>query len=197
MKKIFLLIITAIAFNNLYAQDFKTDITTARSSYAKGDLADAHYALEQALQEIDITIGKEVLKLLPAKMGDMSVNMSDDNVYANAGFIGTTIHRSYGTTRKADLSIISNSPLVATINAFLNTPMLGGMMSDGTTKMVKVQGYKSQLQKEANSDGTNNYTISLPLGNSLVTFKVDKTTDTEILSFANTLPLEAIAKLIQ
>ena len=120
-----------------------------------------------------------------------------DNVYANAGFIGTTIHRSYGTTRKADLSIISNSPLVATINAFLNTPMLGGMMSDGTTKMVKVQGYKSQLQKEANSDGTNNYTISLPLGSSLVTFKVDKTTDTEILGFANTLPLEAIAKLIQ
>lgn len=197
MKKILIIATTIFTGIVTNAQDFKTDIATAKTEYTKGNLGDAHYALEQALQEVDIAIGKEILKALPQKMGDMAYNAKDDNVYANVGFVGSTIHRSYGTTRKADLEIIGNSPLIGTINAFLNTPLLGGMMSDGTTKMVKVQGYKAQLQKEANSDGTNNYTINLPLGSSLITFKVDNTTDTEILNFANTLPLEQIAKLLE
>ena len=106
-----------------FSQDFKTDITTAKTAYASGKLEDAHFALLQAMQEVDIIIGKEVLKLLPPKMDTLSVNTKEDQVSANAGFIGCTIHRSYGKmTKKADLSIISNSPLVAMLNSVLNTP---------------------------------------------------------------------------
>jgi hypothetical protein len=180
-----------------FAQNFTTDIKTAKTSYASGKLEDAHFALLQAMQEIDLIIGKEVLKALPAKMDAYSVNAKDDNVTSNVGFIGTTIHRTYGPQSNVDVSIIGNSPLVSTINAFLNTPLLGGMMSNGNNKIVKVQGYKGQLTKQDNGNGQTNYSLQIPIGNSLITFEGKNTTDSQVLAWANTLPLQQVAKLVQ
>jgi hypothetical protein len=200
-KKIIMKNLIILAFilpaSGVFAQNFATDITTAKTAYASGKLEDAHFALQQAMQEIDLIIGHEVLKLLPAKMETYTVNANDDNVTSNVGFIGTTIHRSWGTDQVVDLSIIGNSPLVSTISAFLNTPLLGGMMSNGDNKIIKVQGYKGQLQKETNSNGQTNYTIQIPLGSALITFTGKNTTDTQVMAWANTLPLQQIAKLIQ
>src|SRR5437870_11445568 len=117
MKKVSLIICLLAFSGSLLAQDFTKDMATAKSSYNAGKLEDAHFALLQAMQEIDLIIGKEVLKLLPAKMDTFSVNAPEDNVTSNAGFIGTTIHRSYGPDNAVDMSIIGNSPLVSTLNA--------------------------------------------------------------------------------
>lgn len=194
----YLLIFSIVFFaSHCFAQDFSTDIKTAKAAYASGKLEDSHFALMQAMQELDMIIGKEVLKLLPAKMDAYPINTKDDNVTSNVGFVGTTIHRTYGPESNVDISIIGNSPLISTLNAFLNTPLLGGMMSNGNNKIVKVQGYKGQLTKEDNGNGQTNYTIQLPLGNSLITFQGKNTTDTQIMSLANSLPLQQIAKLIQ
>ncbi len=199
MKK--LIILTAIvAFSiNVLAQDFTKDMATAKAAYSAGKLEETHFALQQAMQEIDLIIGKEVLQLLPVKMDSLAVNTKDDNVSSNVGFVGATIHRSYGKfVKKADLSIISNSPLVSMLNTFLNTPMLGGMMNDANTKTVKVQGYKARLEKKPRSEeGKNDYELQVPLGSALITFAVDDCSDTEILAMANTIPLPQIAKLIQ
>jgi hypothetical protein len=196
-----LLIIITILTSTLIgiAQDFTKAMTTAKSSYSAGKLEETHFALQQALQEIDLIIGKEVLKLLPLKMDTLSTNTKDDNVSSNIGFVGATIHRSYGKgMKKADLSIISNSPLVAMMNTVLNTPMMGGLMNDGKSKTVKVQGYKARLEKqEAGAEGKNNYELQIPLGSALITFKVDDCSDAQILELANTIPLQQIAKLIQ
>ncbi|MEO7490249.1 MAG: hypothetical protein ABIU77_24240 [Ferruginibacter sp.] len=181
------------------AQDFAKAMTNAKTAYNAGKLEDTHFALQQAMQEVDLIVGKEVLKLLPPKMDSLTTNAKDDNVTSNVGFVGCTIHRVYGKTGKlADLSIISNSPMVAMINSFLNSPLLGGMMSDGKTKTVKVQGYKARLEKQPGStDDKNDYQLQMPLGNALITFKVDDCTDTQILDMANTIPFQQIAKLIQ
>ena len=199
MKKV-LIVIGMMSFSGtMLAQDFSKDMATAKSSYNAGKLEETHFALLQAMQEVDIIIGKEVLKLLPPKMDTLSVNTKNDQVSANAGFIGCTIHRSYGKmAKKADLTIISNSPLVAMLNSVLNTPLLGGMMNDGNSKTVKVQGYKARLQKKPGStEEKNDYELQIPLGNALITFAVDDCTDTEILAMANTIPLPQVAKLIQ
>ena len=199
MKKV-LIVIGMISFSgSMLAQDFSKDMATAKSSYNAGKLEETHFALLQAMQEVDIIIGKEVLKLLPPKMDTLSVNTKEDQVSANAGFIGCTIHRSYGKmTKKADLSIISNSPLVAMLNSVLNTPLLGGMMNDGNSKTVKVQGYKARLEKKPGStEEKNDYELQIPLGSALITFTVDDCTDTEILAMANTIPMPQVAKLIQ
>lgn len=199
MKRIIIILFAFCLTTNISAQDFAKDMATAKTAYDAGKLEESHFALQQAMQEIDLIVGKEVLMLLPPKMDSLTINTKDDNVSANAGFVGTTIHRSYGKfTKKADLSIISNSPMVSMLNTFLNSPLLGGMAGDANTKTVKVNGYKARLERKPGStEDKNDYELQVPLGSSLITFTVDDCTDTEIMAMANTIPLPAIAKLIQ
>ncbi len=198
MKKLFIvsLCISFISFAS--AQDFKTEIASAKSAYGSGKLGDAHFAAEQAMQEIDMIIGKEVLKLLPQKIDSMSSNANDDHVTANVGFIGATIHRSYGVDNGAQIEIISNSPMITTLNAFLNTPILGGMMRDENTKVVKIQGYKARLEKQGQNDNGNpNYSLQIPFNNALLTLTVNGAQESTVMNVANSIPLQSIAKLIQ
>ena len=198
MKKIIILSIFIAPAFCLYAQqDFKTNITTARTSYASGKLEDTHFALQQALQELDIIIGKEVLKILPAKLDTLSAKIKDDHVTGNAGYIGANIHRNYGGTKSAEIDIMSNSPLIGTLNMFLNSSMLGGLMRDENNKIVKVQGYKAKLERQNPGEDIANYRLDIPLSSSIISLTVNNTTVAEILTMANTLPLAQIAKLIQ
>ena len=178
--------------------DFKTQITTAKKSYTAGKLEDTHFALQQALQELDMIIGKEVLKIMPQKLDSLNANPKDDRVAANVGFIGATIHRSYGKQNNAEIEIINNSPMVNTLNAFLNSGMLGGMVRDENTKVVKVQGYKSRLEKQGdNANGKPNYQLQIPFSNALMTVTANGMTEEQVLALANSFPLQDIAKLVQ
>ena len=197
MKTILSIILLAV-LGTSYGQNFTKELATAKSSYAAGKLEDTHFALQQLLQELDITIGKEVIKLLPAKMKTLNQNTTDDNVSANIGFIGATIHRSYGTGDKtAELEIINNSPLISTLNTFLTSPLLAGLGSNGNSKVIKVQGYKGRLTKEEGDGGKTDYKLELPYSNALLMFNVANTTESDIIAMANTIPLEKIGKLIQ
>jgi hypothetical protein len=199
MKHTILFFASIFFASTIFAQaDFKGEVATARSAYSSGKLEDTHFALQQALGDLDIIIGKEVLKLLPTQLDSLNANTSSDNVTANVGFIGATIHRDYGTTeKKGEIEIISNSPLIGTLNAFLNTPILGGMMRDENTKMVKVEGYKARLERSDAGNGKYNYKLDVPFSSSLLTLNVDNTTEAEILGMANKIPMQDVAKLIQ
>ena len=197
--KIYSIFISILFFTlSVNAQDFSKDIADAKSSYAAGKLADAHFSLEQAIQEIDMIVGKEVLKLLPAKMNDQASVEKDDQVTANVGFVGATVHRSYGDTTGSQVEIISNSPLIASLNSFLNMPLVGGMMRNSTTKVVKIQGYKSRLEKQGDNDnGKPNYQLQIPFKSALITITANGMDENAVMSFANSIPLDKIAALIQ
>jgi len=197
MKKYLSLILILFLATAVHAQDFSKDIADAKSSYSSGKLADAHFSLEQAIQEIDMIVGKEVLKLLPDKMNDATAVASQDQVTANIGFVGATMHRSYGATG-SQVEIISNSPLIASLNAFLNMPFVGGMMRNSTTKVVKIQGYKSRLEKQGdNENGKPNYQLQIPFKSALITITANGLDENSVLAFANTIPLDKIAALVQ
>lgn len=193
------LLCTVAAFGQAQTLSFKNDISTAKKSYAAGKLEDAHFALQQSMQELDITIGKEVLKLLPMKMDTLTAVAKEDNVTGNVSFVGATIHRSYGKgARTAQVEIINNSPLLGTLNAFLTSPLLSGLGSNGKTRVLKIQGYKSRLTKE-DEDGTGKtgYRLEIPFSNALFTLNVDDATETTVIAMANAIPFDQIVKLIQ
>ena len=197
MKKYSILTLILLLAMAADAQDFSKDIADAKSSYSSHNLADAHFSLEHAIQEIDMIVGKEVLKLLPDKMNDASSIASQDQVTANIGFVGATVHRSYGTTG-SQVEIISNSPLITSLNTFLNMPFVGGMMRNSTTKVVKVQGYKSRLEKQGdNENGKPNYQLQIPFKSALITITCNGMDENSVLAFANTIPLDKISALIQ
>ena len=198
MKKIIFTLLTLNLCSMLMAQDFDKHLATARSSYSAGDLEDARFAMQQLMQELDITIGQEVLKKLPTKMEAMNVNEKNDNVTANTGLAGVLIHRDYGTAEKTvDLDIMNNSPLIASLNAILSLPFVGNS-GDGSQKVVKVNGYKGVLHKYENTDtSTTSYDVQIPFGSTLLTLKAENTTEADILKMANTIPFAEIAKMVQ
>jgi hypothetical protein len=198
MKKLLYTVILCAFASPGFCQDFSKNIASARSSYSAGKLEDARFAMQQMLNDLDMEIGKEILKMLPSKMGASNVNAGNDNVTANTGITGVTVHRDYGAQMKmVTLDMMSNSPLVASINAILSIPFMGNS-GDGTQKVIKVNGYKGTLQK--NVDETTkktDYTLQIPIGSTLVTLTAPDTTEEQITSMANTLPLADIAKMAQ
>ena len=100
MKKI-LVIAAVLTFNAALAQqEVSKHLAEARTAYAAGKLDDSRFAMQQAMQELDILTGKEVLKILPAKMLDENARMERDNVTGASGFFGVMIHREYGIDQK-------------------------------------------------------------------------------------------------
>ncbi len=198
MKKL-LLILLIFAGSETLAQDFAANMKKAKAAYNAGKLEETHFELQQAMQAVDLIIGKEVLKLLPVNLDTLTQNVKDDKVASNIGYVGTTIERTYGKLPgKASIVIISNSPMVALLNTALNTPMMSGMFQDGKTSTIKVRGYKARLeQKDNNSNGSTNFEMQIPQGSALITFTVNNCTSAQIQEMAEKLPLQAIFQLIQ
>jgi hypothetical protein len=181
-----------------FSQDFSKNIAAAKTAYAGGNLEDARFAMQQMLNDLDMAIGKEVLKMLPTKMGASASNSANDNVTANTGLAGVIIHRDYGAAdKKLNLDLMSNSPLVASINAILSIPFMGNS-GDGSQKVIKVDGYKGMLQKTVDEETKKtDYTLQVPIGSTLLTFTAPDTTEDEMIKMANAIPLSDITKLVQ
>lgn len=197
MKHLLLVIILSYSVGAA-AQDFNKNLSTAKTSYSGGKLEDARFAMQQMLNDIDILVGKELLKILPTKFDALTSDTKNDNVSTATGFAGVVIHRDYGTGAKtATLDLISNSPMIASVNAILSLPFVGNS-GDGSQKVVKVQGYKGMLQKSEDSETSKtNYTLQIPLNSTLITIVGNDCNEAEILKWANTLPMGDIAKMVQ
>ena len=199
MKKLLSLIIIVLAATTIaLSQDFDKNIATARNAYAGGNLEDARFAMQQMLNDLDMVIGKEVLKMLPTKMGTLASNSANDNVTANTGLMGVMIHRDYGTEdRQVSLDLTSNSPMVASINAILSIPFMGNS-GDGTQKVIKIDGYKGMLQKSVDEETKKtDFTLQIPIGSTLLTLDAPDTSEDEVVRMANSIPVSQITKMVQ
>ncbi|MBN8576108.1 MAG: hypothetical protein J0L66_04165 [Cytophagales bacterium] len=181
---------------SVLAQDFDKNISTARVSYSSGHLQDSRFAMEQILRDLDIAIGKEVLKLLPTKIGALTYLEKEDNVTGTGAYTGLYVNRNYGAdAKRGTIEIINNSPLINSLNAILSMPVIGGMVRDENQKIVRVQGYKAILNKSVNSEtGKTNYDLQIPMNNTLLTLRIDDSSESEITNVANSI---ALAKIVQ
>ena len=198
MKSILATAAVICSLGALSAQDFQANLNTARSSYGSGNLEDARFAMQQMLNDIDILVGKELIKALPAKFDALAANTANDDVTANTGLAGVLVHRDYGSGEKtASLEIMSNSPLIASINAILSIPFIGNS-GDGSQKVIKIQGYKSVLQRTLDSEtNKTSYSLQIPLNSTLITINGEDCSEAEITRWANSLPMSQISKLVQ
>ncbi len=199
MKTLYFTLVALAAFSSLKAQDFSKNLAIAKTSYSAGKLEESRFAMQQMLQELDMIAGKEVLKALPAKLENLNANTSSDNVSGASGFAGVVIHRDYGTAdKKAEIEIISNSPIISSINTILSLPFVGAA-SGGDQKVVKIDGYKALIQRHKSSEDNSKvtYDVQIPLGSSLFTLKSETATEEEISKFTKSIPVAQIAKLLQ
>lgn len=199
MKKLAFIVVGLVTCISVVAQEFDKNIATARSTYSSGNLQDSRFAMEQMLRDLDMAIGKEILELLPANIGSLLAVQKEDDVSGTGGYVGLYVSRHYGADpKRASIEIINNSPLINSLNAILSMPVIGGMMRDENQKIVRVQGYKSILNKQANTEtGKTNYELQIPMNNTLLTLKMDDTTEADITAAANTIQLAKIVEIAQ
>jgi hypothetical protein len=203
MKNTIIIIAAMIlSLSVVQAQEFEKHIASARTSYSAGNLEDARFNLENALREVDAAIGREILKVLPTSLGGLSSDAKNDQVTGMSGSIlgGLYVHRVYGNTQDKGitLDIVSDSPIMAGVNAILAMPMI---MNSGNPdqKVVKVQGYKSLLNKKVNENNeSSGYSLQTPFTNSMLTLDYQgNISEADFLKIANSLPIEKIVKLAQ
>jgi hypothetical protein len=195
MKKIvFLTLFFATAYT-ASAQDFAKQATTARTAYTAGKLDDSRFAMQQMLQELDMMVGKEIMKILPQKMEDKTATAAKDDVTGASGWAGVVIHREYGAGDKnVDLEIITNSPMLGSLNALLSLPFVA---NNADQKVVRIDGYKALVQKVSGENGASDYELQLPLNSTLITLKAPGYTQDQVVKMASTIPVSQIAKMVQ
>lgn len=204
MKNIFLSLVTISLCITIMAdaQDFDKSLASAKSSYNSGNLEDARFNLENALREVDAAIGREILKVLPTTLGGMKSDAKNDEVTGMSGGMvgGLYVNRSYGSQQEksATINIISDSPMMAGINAILAMPAI---MNTGNSnqKVVKVHGYKSLLNREVDENNqTSGYMLQIPFNSSMLSLDYNgNISEAEVLKLADMIPLEKIIKIAQ
>jgi hypothetical protein len=195
---VLLMILPAIGLFGVAAQEVDKRLDEAQSAYQSGNLEATRFALQQAMNEIDLAIGREILQLLPAKMGNMGFKESDDQVgSASMGFAGLYVNRSYTSDENTSVKVqlIADSPLLAGVNTILSLPILG---LDPNQKRIRVGNYRSLLQKSEGSDGQVSWDIQVPFGSSLLTINYKGISEENaVVEMANTLPVDQISRLVQ
>jgi len=201
MKKILFTItvaLTLLSGINMFSQDIQANLDAARSSYQSGDLENARFALQEALNYINQAIGQEILGLLPSSVGGMEKTADGDNVTGTGmGFAGLFVNRTYtGANKNASVEIIGDSPMMAGINALLAMPAF--LTSDPNQKRIKVGTYKALQTKSVDDQGIVTYDIQVPFTSSMLTFRCTGVpNENEVSGMANSLPVDKIAKMAE
>ncbi len=197
MKKLIISTLMVVLFLGIQvkAQDVQEKLNEAQASYSSGDLENARFALQQALQGINQAIGKDILALMPDNLGGMEKDVANDNVTGvTAGFAGLFVNRNYkGENKDASIQIMSDSPMITAINAMLSMPAF--MNQDPNQKRIKIENYKALLTKSVSSDGNVSYNIQMPFGSSMFTFSCNGIADeNEVTGLLKNIPVDKIVK---
>jgi hypothetical protein len=199
MKYIFSALLLCLTINLVSAQEFDKQIANAKSSYDAGNYEESRLAVQNALHEINIKIGQEVLAVLPQKVDNMQYIASSDQVSGSgADFTGLFVERTWGSTTAENLefSVLSDSPLIGTVNTFLALPLVM-TSSDSNQKKIKVEGFKAMLEKKVDeSANVTGYSLMLPYGKSLLQLNYNgATTEEAFLAMVKQIPVTKVTEI--
>jgi hypothetical protein len=196
------LLFVAIIFSgsfNINGQEVATLLSNAKSAYQTKNLEDTRFALENALKEVNMEIGKQALSILPLSIGKLTADPKNDDVSGMVVlYSGLNMVRNYsGTTENATLTVITDSPMLAAISAILTMPAM--MLNNDEQKVVKIAGYKSLIQKSKDeNDKVNGYTLQVPFDNPLLSLDYQGAiSEADFTAIANSLPVAQLVKLLQ
>lgn len=196
MQKIYLGLLVALLGTEAPAQDFNQYLSKAKSSYSSGKLEDARFAMQQMLMELDKKAGKELLKIFPSQLGDLTANASADQVSGSSSFTGVVTERHYGSgTRAAELQVITNSPLVAGLNSLLSIPFIAS--SDPNQRRIKVGNYKGITRRQSENESPTQFETQIPFGSTLLSLNTTGLSEEEVTKMVQNLPMAEIAKMVE
>jgi len=192
------LIFTCVSLHAFAQSQAEAYIKEAQEFLAKKDYKQAQLSLQDAINDINNLLAKQVADLFPAEINGLKADGDATTNSAGMGMLGggMQIEKKYRNDAKkqdAEVQIIANSPMLANLNMFLTNPAMMG----SEYKSVRV-GTNRAILKSSMEDGDGGKKIrateiQLPLGQTLITIHTNGlASEQEELAFANKLDLEKI-----
>lgn len=177
----------------------ETFIKEAQDFLTKKEYKQAILSLQDAINDINLTLAKQVAESLPAEINGLKAEGEAEVSNAGMGMIGggMQIIKRYRNETKpendAEVQILANSPMLATLNMYLTNP---GMLGQGH-KSVRIGTNraiaKTDIQDDGNGNKTRSTEIQVPLGQTLITIRANGfATEQDEIAFAAKLELEKI-----
>ena len=201
MKKIALFLLAAsIGFRAAGQSQAETFINEALDYLEKKEYKQAQLSLQDAINDINGLLAQQVAESLPAEINGLKAEGEAEVNSGGMGMIGggmqvTKRYRNETLNgNDAEVQILANSPMLATMNMYLTNP---GMLGPGY-KSVRVGTNRAILKNEMQDFDDNGVTkkirsteIQIPLGQTLITIRANGfATEQDELAFATKLDLE-------
>ncbi len=184
--------------SNTTPPDVKAQMAEAESAHAAKNYSDARYSLQQALMGVEIQLGRQILKSLPASVDALNVDTAHDIVMSTQwGWNNLSIQRVWKNKADKQLTItVGNAGVYAGLAAlyFTNAGMMEANNAKQNFKQVRVKGNKAIIQYE-DSKG---YTLIVSLGQSsmIVWECINFASEQEVMDTANTFDINGIKKML-
>ncbi len=183
--------------SNTEPPDVKQQMSDAETEHAAKKYSDARYSLQQALMGVEIQLGRQILKSLPATIISLPADTLQDKVMSTQwGWSNLSIQRVYIKGDKQLTTTIGNAGVYSGLAMmyFANANMVEANADNQNIKQVKVKGNKAIIQYE-DSKG---YTLIVSLGQSsmIVWECINFADEQEVMSAANSFDIDGIKKML-
>ena len=198
MKKLLFFTCATLISLQLTAQSqAETFIQEAQCYLANKEYKQAQLSLQDAINDINMLLAKQVAESLPAEINGLKAEGEDEVSTGAMGMIGggMQITKRYRHETKpendAEVQILANSPMLSMMNMALTNPSMLG--SD--YKSVRVGTNRAVLKTEQQDSGNGSAKmrsteIQIPLGQTLITIRTNGfATEQDELAFATKLDL--------
>ena len=203
MKKIALFLLAAsIGFRLTAQSQAETFIKEALDYLAKKEYKQAQLSLQDAINDINVMLAKQVAESLPAEINGLKAEGESEINTAGMGMIGGGMQitkRYRNETKKendAEVQLLANSPLMSAMNMYLTNPSMMGpdykSVRVGTNRAI----LKTEMQ-DYDDNGTakkiRSTEIQIPLSQTLINIRANGfATEQDELAFATKLDLGKI-----
>lgn len=200
MKKTALFLFALLTGFSATAQSqAETFIKEAQDYLANKEYKQAQMSLQDAINDINTLLAQQVAESLPAEINGLKAEGENEITSGGMGMIGggmqiTKRYRNETKTENdAEVQILANSPLMATMNMYLSNP---GMMGPnyksvrvGTNRAIA----KTDIQDSGDGQKIRSTEIQIPLNQTLIIVRANGfATEQDELAFANKLDIAKI-----
>jgi len=182
---------------NTEPPDVKAQMTEAETAHGAKNYSDARYSLQQALTGVEIQLGRQILKSLPATVVSVPADTLQDKVMSTQwGWSNLSIQRVYTKDDKQLTITIGNNGLYAGVANmyFANAGMMEANAEKQNFKQVKVKGNKAIIQY----DDSKGYTLIMQMGQtSMIVWEcINFANEQEVMTAANSFDIDGIKKML-
>ncbi len=176
------------------AIDVSASIEAATTAYKSEKYTESRNSIRQAIQGIELEIGKKVLESLPQSVNDLSKRDDADRVTSSGiNFAGLLIEREYAKgDQELRLAIANNSAWLSAVNIYLSSGGYATTDEQQDYKKITFQGYQGIIEYDESSG----YKLSVPFGQSSIFILngVNFDTEQQMMNAAGKFSIESIKK---